>query len=468
MAGMFTLGEVKVRPGAYSNIQSLGNSKITGAMNGVTAVVFKSDWGPLNEVVEVSREKGNEELFGTALTADIIGEAMKGGAKRVLCCRIGEGGTISKVILLDKNGAEAIEIASKYVGAREFSVSIREKLSDATKKECIIYQDTKAVETLTFEKGAKEIVALVAAFSKSVHFNAVKLIEGNDGEFQNVAQQKFTKGTNPTVTTGSYSEGLLVLESEKYNTICVDTEDQAVHILLASYLDRIYDAGQFGMGVVAEKEDVTLTERMGHAVAFNNHKMHYVVNPRMKTSVGIIDGYQTAARVAGLIAATPASRSLTHMVIEGGLELMEKITPTQIIEAETKGCLVLTMNGANQVWIDSGINTLTALSDNQDEGWKKIRRTKTRFELVTRAVAQADSLIGKVDNDTNGRATIVSQVQGIGTAMIEEGKLVSCNVTESIQVKSEGDNAYFDIEAIDKDSAEHIYLTFKFGFSSEE
>ena len=51
-------------------------------------------------------------------------------------------------------------------------------------------------------------------------------------------------------------------------------------------------------------------------------------------------------------------------------------------------------------------------------------------------------------------------------AMVNEGKLVSGTVTENTLYTSDGDYAYFDISVIDKDSIEHIYLTYKFQFSS--
>ena len=39
-----------------------------------------------------------------------------------------------------------------------------------------------------------------------------------------------------------------------------------------------------------------------------------------------------------------------------------------------------------------------------------------------------DDLVGKVDNDNNGRATVISQIQGVGDSMREEGKLIACAV----------------------------------------
>ena len=78
----------------------------------------------------------------------------------------------------------------------------------------------------------------------------------------------------------------------------------------------------------------------------------------------------------------------------------------------------------------------------------------------------ADSLVGKVDNDSNGRKTIISQLQSVGSAMVSEGKIVQLSCYEDTDFTSDGDEAYFRIEVIDKDSAEHIYMQYQFQFSS--
>ncbi len=194
--------------------------------------------------------------------------------------------------------------------------------------------------------------------------------------------------------------------------------------------------------------------------------MNYVLNAWVDEQGTEIDGYQTAARIAGMIGAASANVSLTHTVISGFTGILEKLTNTKMALAEKMGCIVLSCNKAKQVWIDNAINTLVTPADNQDEGFKKIRRVKTRFELIRRVNATADGLIGKIDNDNNGRATVISQIQGVGDSMREEGKLIACAVTESGAYKADGDSAWFDIDVIDKDSMEHIYLTFLFRFST--
>ena len=114
----------------------------------------------------------------------------------------------------------------------------------------------------------------------------------------------------------------------------------------------------------------------------------------------------------------------------------------------------------------SAINTLITPPDNKDEGWKKIRRTKTRFELLRRCNEATDELVGKVDNDPNGRKTIIGQLLEIGSNMIAEGKLVSFNAAESNLYVADGDPCWFVLDVIDKDSAEHIYLFYNFQFST--
>ena len=468
MAGTFILGETKVRPGSYFNIQKKGGNAAAGIMNGVTAIIFKADFGPLNTAVELSAEDGYEQTFGTGLTTDTIREAIAGGAKTIIACRVGNGGTQGTIDLKDTAKEDALSITAKYPGDKDFAVTVREKLSDSTLKECIFYTGTTEFEKVEFVSGEGEAKALVDALASSKNFKA-ELKEGKESALlEIVSQSAFTKGTNPQTTTGDYSNAFAQVEPYEFNTICLDTEDTEIHLLLQSFVNRIFDAGSLAQAVVAEKHTVELETRIKHAAAFNDEKMNYVLNARVDEQGTTIDGYQTAARIAGMIGAVAANSSLTHTVISGFTEILEKLTNTDMISAEKRGCIVLSYNKAKQVWIDNAINTLITPADNQDDGWKKIRRVKTRFELIRRINTTTDDLVGKVDNDNNGRATVISQIQGVGDSMREEGKLIACAVTESSAYKADGDSAWFDIDVIDKDSMEHIYLTFLFRFSTNE
>ena len=137
MAGTFIVGETKIRPGTYFNIQKVGENQIVGASDGVVAIFFKSDFGPLAQAVEITPEEGYEKLYGTTGSTNAIREVIRAGATKCVCVRVGKGGTAATVTL-DKDGdTEALKITAKYPGAKDFAITVREKLSDSSLKECI-------------------------------------------------------------------------------------------------------------------------------------------------------------------------------------------------------------------------------------------------------------------------------------------------------------------------------------------
>ena len=465
MAGYFSIGESKIRPGAYFNVSKKGEENEFGAVDGVVAVLFKAAFGPLGTVRVIEREDGYAQIYGEGGTTDALREALYGGAQKLIACRVGNGGTAETVSLAAATGN--VVLTAKYPGKMNFTVSVREKLADDTRKECIIYSSTQEFEKVNFAAGDDEAKALVDGFAKSKNFTAKLEGEGAAGVITNVSQSAFTPGVDPEATNADYSKALEEVEKHYFNTICVDTEDSGVHNLLSAFLDRIYEAGQFGIGVVAEKPTLDFDERIASALGFDKENMVYILNANVKAKEETLEGYQVAALVAGMIAACPSNQSLTHTVIDRYTEIGEIFTNSQYEKAIKNGCVALAYNTDNKVWLDAAVNTLIHPDENHDEGWKKIRRVKTRYELLYRANAQADALVGKVDNDVNGRATIVGKLQKIVNDMVQESKLVSGTVTESIAYVPDGDSCYFDIDVIDKDSAEHVYLFYKFRFSTQ-
>lgn len=471
MAGIFVLGEEKIRPGSYFRIKKNGDDSGTNIINGVAAVIFRSDFGPIGKAVRLSKDEGYESTFGTGGTTDAVREVFKGGASTVIAVRLGSAGKCSSVTLNDDAGENVLMITTKQPGSKEFSVTIREKITDASVKECIIYSGSKEFEKVTFIAGEGEAASLVEALSYSSNFEAT-LSSGDEDKakaiLSDVSQKNFSGGEDPNITIEDYSEAFSLVEPYIFNTICVDTEDLSVHSLLYAFVNRIFDNGSLSQAVVAEKKNITLEERERRAAAYNDEKMHYVLNAKVETSYGELDGYQTAARIAGMIAAVTSNSSLTHMAITEFTDICERLTPTEITKAETMGCIVLSMNSKDQVQIDSAINTLITPPENKDNGWKKIRRVKTRFELLRRCNDTTDALVGKVDNDTNGRLTIKAQLDDICFQMRKEGKINSYAITEDPSFQADGDSVWFIIDVVDKDSAEHIYTSYGFQFSTRE
>ncbi len=476
MAGSFNQGETKVRPGVYYRYENGGGLDLSGALNGVAAVAFKANWGPLGKVITISDPSEINTIFGddsgSNSNVGILRKIFQGGASQIKAVRVGSGGTKAAITLKDTTdgtAADVVTLTAKYAGTRALSVTIKDSLTVNTLRECIIYAGTTELCTVTFAKGsAGEVDALVAAINGSEDsvVIATKVAAGN-GILAAVTQSTFTTaGVSPTITSTDYDSAFTLLEASEWNTICVDSDDSAVHLLLKTFINRANDAGLLAIAVVGEPTSVALETRRTRAASYNSPNFVYVLNG-VQIGDTVYEGMNAAAVIAGLIAYVPSNRSLTHMVISGATEIVGPLTNTQIIDCLKSGCLVFTKAKSGACQIEQGITTLVTLAGNQDAGWKKIRRAKTRYELMSRINENTEPLIGQIDNDSNGRATIIAVANGVMADMISEHKLQEGTCVEDANNPAKGDSAWFVLEVLDLDSIEKIYLDYRFHFAAD-
>ena len=470
MAGTFIVGETKIRPGVYQRRYKEGAGASAGARNGIGLGLIRAHWGPLNTVVDFTPDTNVTKIFGAGagMTQDLINEMLAGGITKGHFVRVGTGGTSPEITLKDTAGtpANVVKITGAYVGSRAFTVSIRDSLTGAG-RECIIYEGTTEFAKVSFAADGAEADGLVKAINDNLDdFIATKLAAGN-GTLATITQSAMTAGTNPTVATAQYSTGLDALYTVAGNCLAVDTDDTAVHAVVAAWITKVYGNGGYVMACLSEPHTVAIATRMTDAAAFNDEKIMYVLNSAKAADGTAYDGWRNAARIAGMIASVPSNQSLTHTVVKGYAAVAEALTPSQVETALTKGCIVLTTNTAGQVWIEQGISTLVTPDGNQDEGWKKIRRTKTRFELMQRVGDTLDTLVGKINNDPDGRATIIAAIKGVISRMVGEKKLLQGDAYEDETNPAQGDSAWFIIEVDDIDSVEKIYLAYRYRYAAE-
>ena len=473
MAGRYSIGETKVRPGIYFRQENGGGNETLGATNGIVGVAFQANWGPLGKIVTIEDPSDIATIYGDDSGSNsnvaILNAIFQGGASQVLAVRVGTGGTKAAITLKDTDStpANVVTLTAKYAGTRALSVTIKDSLSITTMRECIIYSGTTELSKVLFAKGsAGEVDALVAAVNDSEDcvVTATKVAAGN-GLLAAVAQTTFTTaGVSPTITNTDYSNAFTLLEAAKWNTVCVDSDSTSIHALLSAFINRANDAGLMGIAVLGEPTTVAYATRKSDAAAFNSENVVYVLNG-FTIAGEDYEGWKAAALVAGYIAYLPSNDSLTHKVIPNATAVVGALTNTQVVECLQSGCLVFTVSASGAVWVEQGINTLVTLRSDQDAGWKKIRRTKTRFELIDRININSEGVIGNVNNDDNGRATFLAICNGVGAEMIAEGKLQTFEASESATNLPRGDSAWFNFDVLDNDSMEHIYLTYLFRFA---
>lgn len=473
MASFFVIGEKKTRPGVYIRYENWGTPPVAGVDDGKCAAVFRSNWGPLGQALVLEKSEDIAKKYGDggeSGTTAVPMEQFKGGARLVYAIRLGKGGTPGVYSIKDERGIPVVQLTLKYPGSRRLDVTIRPTLADASVTELLILEGTEQLEQLTFSNIENSVNALMDAFAAkgSDYFVLTKLADSPD-TLKIIDQEEIAGGTDPAVNTGAYSAAFEVLEAYRWNVLSIDTEDTSIHMVMQMFLNRIYDSGKFCMGVIGEPATVDFETRLKHASAFNDYQIVYVGNGFIDGSGAVYEGYMAAARIAGLIAGTPSNESITHAAVTGATEVTELLTNSQHERAIEAGALMFSVSAANTVWVEQGVNTLVLPTAKEDAGWKKVKRAKVRFELFQRLNDTVEVLIGRINNDPDGRMTVIQVSNGVCQTMVSEKKLLEgAHVELDEDNPPEGDSAWFVVYADDIDALEKMYYTFKFRFAPED
>lgn len=469
MPVFYNEGEIKKRPGLYQRHTNIGKSVNASVTDGVCAIPVQAAWGPLGKVVknattaDLTKTYGTG-TYGTGYTVPAAAAAFNGGASTVYTYRLGTGGTKAT-----KEIAEGLTATAKYPGTMPVSVAVQAKIGDTTKKRLQVYAGTTLVEEFDFAADTTaEGANLIAAAANSNYIDITGAAE--TVPVIAVASGALTGGVNPTVTNEDYSAAFAALEPYYYNTIALDVDDDenmTLSLLLQAYLDNAYKMGKLGIAVVGEKTSVEFATRCEHARAFNDAKVVYLGGGWMAGTVSK-DGVMAICYTAGVIASTPSNQGITHTAITGATDLCAAVTYAEYEQAIDAGMLMVSMSPDGTIWYDSAINTLvTPEAGTQDEGWKKIRRVKVRFELIDRLDRALAPKVGKVSANTDGIADIIQAGQRVLDQMANtEGKLATgATFAEDPANPYTGDSAWFIITADDIDSLEKIYLQYQFRYS---
>lgn len=465
MGKFYVAGEKKVRPDVYQKYTNVGGVELAGAVNGIVATVVKSSWGPLGKVITLENQAEADKVLGKGGTTDVIREIFKGGAIKVYAVRLGTTGKRGEAKLQDEDSTPALDIYTKYEGNREFSYIIRNILGSENRMEFILLEGTEVIEKRAFDK-ENGVENLIKELKDSEYLVASKVSEySGNGVLKQVTQNKINVGANPETNTQSYSKAFELLEPYVFNTICVDTDDTAAHSLLAAFTERIYMNGTMNFAVVGEPKSVDFETRLKHAKSYNDYNVVYFGHSWKDLNGNSFDGYLGVARLAGLIAAVPSNETITRRSIKGAVEIIEPLTNDQIERAIKSGMITLRYNRQGVIVIEKGITTLVSPEGQDDEGWKKIKRCKVRFEAFQRVSDTLEKYIG-IPNDSDSHALIIQTIRGILKEMAGERKILSdFDAWLNPLYLPEGDSAWFIIRVNDVDSLEQIYLDYHLRFS---
>ena len=454
MAQIYKEGEIKVRPDVYYRYSNKGAAK-TAAIDGINAIVVKAPWGPIDEVRAFNDIEDIKAVYGTCIGTEAATAILEEGASKVYIYRTGGTG-----------GAKAsakvgnVTVNAKYEGDYPLKIKIQKKPGDDTIKQCYVLINNGIKESFNFTAGESDSTELTKTLSASDY---VDVSDASAPEAVAETEVELSGGKNPTVTAESYTKGFYALEPYYYNVISVDTIEDSIQELLAEYVNDAARIGKFAIAVLGADQTLSLSQRVNKAKSYNKEQIALIGNTYTHTDGTTADMILSVARLAGAVSATPSNKSIVHRAIKNASDIPEKFTNSQYEEAIQGGVILFSKNSDGQIWFDSGVTTLTILDENQDAGWKKLKRTKVRNELMHRLDLLLEKKVGRVNCDADGLADVIQTGMGLLKDMANENKIMGNGafILDSANPAT-SDSAWFLIEVDDIDTLEKIYLHYRF------
>lgn len=381
----------KVLPGTYVNFVSAASASALLSDRGVVTMPLSLDWGPEDEVFEVSNEdfqKDTLTIFGYPYAAD----EMKGlrdlflNAQTLYAYRL-NGGT----------KAENEYASALYSGTRgnALKVGISQNVDDATLYDITTYMDTAVVDIQTVS-AAEELAPNAFVVFK----------EG--AELKEVAPLPLSGGTNAEDIGNGYQDYLDRIESYTFNTMGVVVTDDVTKRLFAAFNKRLRDE-------VGKKFQLVL---------YNYPSADYmgVISVKNKCIDGAVNGTSgmvypdEAAAVywtTGVQGGCPVNNSCQNRRYDGEYTIDTGHTQTQLKMAIKAGEFVFhSVNGEVRVLDD--INTMVTTTDTQGTVFKDNQTIRVIDQLANDdSVLFAGKYLGVIPNNAAGRTALWSDLVSI-------------------------------------------------------
>lgn len=450
--GQYNPTDPPQRGGVFINVRTVDAPRSRAGSGGVVGVVGVADWGPDNELVELTSSNQASTLFGSSGTIFFaIDQALEGegrpdrsGAQIVKAYRMAAAAAAKAAVTLNNTTpVAALVVAAKYKGTRgnNFVIKTQTNPIDGTKRDLILYEGTAIRESYTYSGTGATILADLSADINSRSSFITTTVSQDGTPLAAVASSPLVGGhSGAVVTTTEHANARAAFESDaNFDAFAVDDwavlgapeqlayrdwtvrlveEGKLFHLVVGGALNETTSTA-LARSVTLDTPDVTHTSGLGDM--FVNISRDLIINGTTYSSS------KMAPRIAGVLSAAGARRSISGGDLVGA---SLSNSPSQAtIETLVRGGVIPFIKDGTRVRLDRGRTayaTSVAASLTKSAEFKSIlfvRKLWFTFKAMDELVST--QLIGKpIQNTISTKETILGMFEALLKRLEDEGMTI--------------------------------------------
>lgn len=295
----------------------------------------------------------------------------------------------------------------------------------------------KELATTVKERSARGIIAMVLKDTKALGFNEIHEKEdipadlsAENKEYINLALMGNVNTPNKLLAyvidgEADIQTALDFLETKEFNYLCMPKAVEADKTAIKNWIIKLRDTDKV-------KVKAILGKVVGNHEGIINFTTEDVLVGDKKYSVD-----EFTSRVAGIIAGTPLSQSVTYTKLSDVVDI-PKMTKVDAESKVNKGELIL-IKEAGAIRIARGVNSLTELTEEKGQMFQKIKIVDT-LDIIQSDIKKViiDDYIGRVPNSYDNKCILIVAIKEYleeleKEELIEVGSLVDIDIESQKQ-----------------------------------
>ena len=437
--GTFKLSSPKVRPGAYVVTKNGKQPTASNAPSGIAIIpLIGYDWGPRGEMIHLTNESPDaaKVKFGRSIYDDnecmVMLQLMFLNATEVYTYIAG-GGEKAKGTITLKSGTG--NVTAKYPGTLGNKIKVVSVANPEGGFDVSVVLDGSEVELI---EGATKVTDLKSDY---VDF-------AGEGELAAFASASLTGGTNEdSKVNASVATFLDMAEKIKFNCMALPTSEASLITAAVTKIKYIRNSIGWKCGLVVANSaaDYENIYNLTNAAEYAGEELTIP---------------QSAAWLAGAIAAAGYTSSLTYKIFAGATGVIGAKTNEEAIQAIKKGEIFFTVSESGDVIVEYDVNSKVTFTQDDPADIMKGRPCRVYDSFAN------DLLLTFVPGRFNNDPTGWTVMEGLGRAILKayqnDGAIQNVDEENDFVVdrgSSAGDSVYITCGIQPVDSAEKYYFT---------